>query len=185
MPVKDLGNRGGLRLRSRFRFRTDALPQPPPRRGRGKGEGPIGNRLSLPAWFVLACALVLAGCVCSKPSAEPQAAVRSAASEKWTRTELYFGLSEPGAQVSAEEWRAFLDSFVTPRFPEGLTVCDVHGQWRDGKGVVQKEPAKLLILIHEGSAAQERAIEELRAEYKKRFQQESVLRVDVPVRAAF
>jgi hypothetical protein len=136
---------------------------------------------------VLACVLALTGCVCSKPSGGTPEAVRSAACEERTRTELYFGLAKPGGvkEVSAEEWRGFLDSFVTPRFPEGLTVCDAYGQWRSDQGVVQKESTKLLILIHSGGAAQDKAIEEIRAEYKKRFQQESVLRVDAAVKAAF
>ncbi|MGD0093313.1 MAG: DUF3574 domain-containing protein [Planctomycetota bacterium] len=134
---------------------------------------------------LLACVLALSGCVCSKPETAPPEAARAAAREERIRTELYFGLARPGGQVSAEEWRDFLDSFVTPRFPEGLTVCDASGQWRGSKGVVEKESTKLLILIHEGKGAQEKGIEEIRAEYKRRFQQESVLRVDMPVRAAF
>lgn len=34
--------------------------------------------------------------------------------------------------VSDEDWRAFLAAEVTPRFPDGLTVIDAAGQWRDG-----------------------------------------------------
>jgi len=74
---------------------------------------------------------------------------------------------------------------VTPRFPGGLTVCDASGQWRGSKGTVEKESTKLLILIHEATGAQEKSIEEIRAEYKRRFQQESVLRVDMAVGASF
>ena len=115
---------------------------------------------------VLACALALTGCVCSKPTSGTPEAVRSAACENRARTELYFGLAKPGGvkEVSADEWRSFLDGFVTPRFPEGLTVCDAYGQWRNDQGVVQKESTKLLILIHSGSAARDKAIEAVKHE---------------------
>lgn len=134
---------------------------------------------------VLACVLALAGCAGSHPPSQPPETVRSAVSVNRIRTELYFGLDRPGGQVSADEWRAFLDGFVTPRFPKGLSICEVSGQWKNAQGALQKEFTKLLILIHEGSGAQNGAIEDIRAEYKKRFQQESVLRVDVPVGASY
>jgi hypothetical protein len=126
--------------------------------------------------------LALVSCVGTRQSIAPSDAT---ANQKRIRTELYFGLAKPTGQVSADEWRAFLDDVVTPRFPQGLTVCDAYGQW-SGDGVrVKKESSKLLILIHDEGAAQEAAVEEIRAEYKKRFQQESVLRVDTPVKASF
>ena len=77
----------------------------------------------------LACVLALTGCVCSQPRGYdpdfPTAGNRvMSPGETRTKTELYFGLSRPGGaeKVSAEEWRGFLDNFVTPRFPDGLTV---------------------------------------------------------------
>ena len=41
----------------------------------------------------------------------------------WSRTELFFGTAiKGGGVVTDEQFRAFLDSEITPRFPEGLTV---------------------------------------------------------------
>src|SRR5690606_25210715 len=59
--------------------------------------------------------------------------LRTGASD-WVRTELYFSLGEwtegaPDREAEAA-WRGFLDREVTPRFPDGLTVVDVYGQWR-------------------------------------------------------
>jgi hypothetical protein len=51
----------------------------------------------------------------------------------WLDTELYFGLGpadDSAKGVSEQEWRAFLDKEVTPRFPSGLSVFEVYGQWR-------------------------------------------------------
>ncbi len=32
--------------------------------------------------------------------------------------------------ISEADWRDFLDREVTPRFPSGLSVVDVYGQWQ-------------------------------------------------------
>jgi len=80
--------------------------------------------------------------------------------------------------VTEAEWAAFLDEEVTPRFPDGLTVLTGNGQWRNSKGIVTKETSALLIILYEPSAEKETAIEDIRAAYKDRFQQESVMRVD-------
>lgn len=100
---------------------------------------------------------------------------------KHVKTELYFGLSRKGGpDVSEEEFQRFIDEFVTSRFPSGLTVVDARGQWREGDQTITKERSKLLILIYPRKERREasRKIDEIRAEYKKRFSQDSVLRLD-------
>lgn len=95
------------------------------------------------------------------------------------RTELYFGLARPGGIVTKEEFQAFLDTVVTPRFPDGLTVLSAKGQFRDGtRGKPIKEDARILILLYAFSNSRNRAVEEIRRSYKTRFNQQSVLRVD-------
>ncbi len=95
------------------------------------------------------------------------------------RLELYFGTQRPGgAPVTSAEWAAFLDEEVTPRFPDGLTVLTGNGQWRNSKGIVTKETSAVLIILYDPSVEKETAIEDIRAAYKDRFQQESVMRVD-------
>jgi len=95
------------------------------------------------------------------------------------RLELYFGTQKPGgAPVTEAEWAAFLDEEVTPRFPDGLTVLTGNGQWRNSRGVVTKETSSVLVILYEPSGEKEAAIEDIRAAYKDRFDQESVMRVD-------
>ena len=65
---------------------------------------------------------------------------------------------------------------VTPRFPDGLTVLDVNGQFIGSKGII-KEKTKLLILIHSNREEDKQEIQEVIDEYKTKFHQESVLRV--------
>jgi len=38
--------------------------------------------------------------------------------------ELFFGLEEGGRLLTDAEWTGFVDTEVTPRFPDGLTVWD-------------------------------------------------------------
>ena len=93
------------------------------------------------------------------------------------RDVLYFGRNRPdGGQVSDADWQAFLDEVVTPRFPGGLTVVEATGQWKGQSGQVERERAEVVTVLHAGDAPARRAVEEIAAEYKRRFQQEAVLR---------
>ena len=98
----------------------------------------------------------------------------------WARTELFFGTSMPGGgEVSDEQFKAFLDSEITPRFPDGLTVLTGYGQFRNSSGVILQERSFVLILLYPLSSHESnRRIEEIRTLYKARFIQESVLLAD-------
>jgi hypothetical protein len=84
--------------------------------------------------------------------------------------------------VLEEEFRAFIDDEVTPRFPDGLTLLKGDGQFRGSDGVIVKEQSFVLVLLYpsDSYAESSRRIERIRRLYVKRFQQESVLRVDDP-----
>src|SRR3954463_6899250 len=52
--------------------------------------------------------------------------------QTYLRTELYFGTDKPdGAAVTEEEWTRFLAEEVTARFPDGFTVLEGYGQFRN------------------------------------------------------
>lgn len=77
--------------------------------------------------------------------------------------------------VSDEAWSRFIDEEVTPRFPDGLTVLDAYGQWRDtASGRIVREPGKLLRIILTDGAAEPK-LQEITEAYKRRFQQQSVI----------
>jgi hypothetical protein len=90
---------------------------------------------------------------------------------------MYFGTARPGGIVTAEDWRAFLNRVVTPRFPQGLSSWQASGQWRSGAGRIEREPSYVVHLVHPDSAESERAVREIMRSYKAEFQQEAVLRV--------
>lgn len=99
--------------------------------------------------------------------------------ELFSRTELFFGRNRPGGVVSEQEFQDFLDRNVTPRFPDGLTVVDAKGQFRGADATVpEKEDSKILILLYRFDRSTSDQVEQIRTEYKKQFEQQSVLRVD-------
>jgi hypothetical protein len=102
------------------------------------------------------------------------------------RDVLYFGRNRPSdGTVSDAEWQAFLNEVVTPRFPAGLTVIAASGQWRGQSGSVEQEQSEIMTLFHGGSEAARRAVQDIMAEYKRRFQQEAVLRERTPTCTRF
>ena len=102
-------------------------------------------------------------------------------SKQFLRTELYFGMNKnDGTQVLGDDWNKFLAEEVTPKFPEGFTVLEGLGQYRDSAGKIVKENSKVLILLYpiKNRKSTNQKIEQIRQSYKKAFQQESVLRID-------
>lgn len=101
---------------------------------------------------------------------------------KYWRTELYFGMDKPdGSAVTEAEWAQFLADEVTPRFPSGFTVIEALGQYQGGDKKIVKEKSRVLILLSEKKDRKPNnvKIEAIRAAYKKAFQQESVMRLDI------
>jgi hypothetical protein len=93
------------------------------------------------------------------------------------REVLYFGRNRPGGGVVSDgEWERFLNEVVTPRFPSGLTVIGARGQWKGRSGEVEQEQSEVVTLYHSGDEVARRAVAEITEEYKRRFQQEAVLR---------
>lgn len=77
--------------------------------------------------------------------------------------------------VQDEDWVRFVDEEVTPRFPDGLTIEDAAGQWRDATtGRVVREPSKVLTLLIPQDAATLARIRAVADIYKSRFQQDAV-----------
>ncbi len=106
---------------------------------------------------------------------QPAAAIDcGGATASQVRTTLYFGMSRPTGAVSELEWQLFLRDEVTPRFPDGLTVWDAQGQWK-GKGGIEQERSKVLLLVHPDAAAARASVLALIDKYRKKFDQESVL----------
>jgi hypothetical protein len=94
------------------------------------------------------------------------------------RLELVLGARAPSGVVGPRAWAKFLAREITPRFPDGLSVFEGYGQWRSGSGGVGREPSRLVLIWYAPDALSESKIEAIRAAYKRRFRQDSVLRAD-------
>jgi len=102
------------------------------------------------------------------------------------RLELFFGRDVMGREgISDADWKRFLDEEITPRFPDGFTVIDTYGQWRNASGMIAMERGKQLVVIAAGGADDAARIGMIRDAYKRRFMQESVLFVQSSVCAGF
>ena len=101
-----------------------------------------------------------------------------AGTERFAEYRLFFGRSKGGVEVvSDREWRRFLTEEITPRFPDGLTVIDAAGQWRDPAGTIERERTKMLLVLSAPGPAGMRRVAEIVDAYKQRYGQGSVLRV--------
>jgi hypothetical protein len=102
------------------------------------------------------------------------------------RTEMFFGLSRPdGGVVSDQEWQAFVDETITPRFPDGFTIVDGIGQWREASGHIAHERSKILLILHPRDQTTTTKLDEIRTEYKQRFKQEAVIRETSETKVSF
>ena len=90
---------------------------------------------------------------------------------------VYFGTNMPGGKISPEDWQAFRDTVITPRFPDGMTSFKAEGQWRNNAGQIESESTYVLQVIHSASPQTDAAIREVALLYQTRFRQEAVLRV--------
>ncbi|ACI53025.1 conserved hypothetical protein [Gluconacetobacter diazotrophicus PA1 5] len=116
----------------------------------------------------------LAGCA---PASRDEALCARFGAHRGIEISLLFGLTRPdGGVVTDAEWADFLRREVTPRFPDGLSVFQAMGQWRDRvSGQVTAEPSRIVWIAADASAPDLRArLDAIRAGYRHDFQQQSV-----------
>ena len=131
------------------------------------------NRRHLPA--LIAClALAIAAVACTGTEVDESDCPDG--SESWVEYRVFMGRSAGGVEVVDDEaWKDFLADVVTPRFPDGLTVLDASGQWRNSDGTIERERSKVLLIMAPPEADGLPLINEISDEYKRQFSQEAVL----------
>jgi len=100
---------------------------------------------------------------------------------------LYFGRNVAQTLgVTDSAWAVFVTDVVSAQLPNGFTFWAATGEWRGADGRSTREPTFVLEVVHPArSDAMEAAIAAIIAEYKRRFSQESVLRVVTAGRATY
>jgi hypothetical protein len=111
------------------------------------------------------------------PAALAQPALQCPTAQKsMAVAELLFG-RKIGDRVAVTEsrWARFVDREITPRFPDGLSVVDAKGQWRDReRNRIIREPSKLVTIVLPGEAADDERLRQIIDAYKRAFRQQSV-----------
>jgi hypothetical protein len=135
--------------------------------------------------FLMCVGVALGGCAARAADTTPSPACAVGDSAR-VRNVLYFGRNRPdGGTVTDEEWRAFVSQVLTPRFPAGLTIVSALGQWQGKSATVEQERSEVVTIFLSENEAARRSVDEVAAEYKRRFQQEAVLREQTPTCVRF
>jgi hypothetical protein len=88
--------------------------------------------------------------------------------------------------VSESAWSRFVAREMTPRFPDGLTVTDTNGQWRDSAdGTIVREPSKRVEIVLPGAADDAARLDAIVTAYKRDFHQQSVAVIVRPACVSF
>jgi Protein of unknown function (DUF3574) len=101
--------------------------------------------------------------------------------------ELMFG-RKIGNRIGVSEaaWRRFVDREISPRFPDGLTVLDASGLWRDrSTAKLVREPSKIVQIMLPGHPEDISRLNEIAETYKARFKQQSVAMIVRPACVSF
>lgn len=117
--------------------------------------------------------LGLAGCMIVPKPACP-------AGQAQLRTAQLFLSARPPAKISDSDIRRFVDAEVTPRFPDGVTVVDGGGQWRGAENRLIREAAKVVLIVLPERGDPAGKVDAVRAAYKSRFKQDSVVILPPP-----
>lgn len=101
---------------------------------------------------------------------------------------LMFGLKRPhGVDITPHEWQDFVETTIMPRFPSGLSVLPVEGQWQDRvTGKIGQEPSRFVLIAAPASTPHlAQKLTDIRSSYQRRFNQQAVGVTITPSCSAF
>ncbi|WP_372071816.1 DUF3574 domain-containing protein [Tistrella mobilis] len=136
--------------------------------------------IRLPA--VAALLLLTAACAGHPQGPAPGAPACPAGDTAMVQATLFFGLDRPGGapQITPREFDRFVDEVVSPTFPDGFTIQQAEGGWRDTEtGATIREPSRTILILApaadaaEASALRDR-IDRVRSAYIQAFDQQAV-----------
>lgn len=77
--------------------------------------------------------------------------------------------------MSEDDWADFLVEVLAPRLRDGFTVLQGVGAWRDAGGATRYERSFVVEVVHAAGVERDAELSAVIAEYKRRFEQDSVL----------
>jgi hypothetical protein len=90
-----------------------------------------------------------------------------------------------GDAVTEVEWQKFVDDAVALWFPNGFTVLDGLGQWRNSDAKVINERSKVILILHDPDAQTMKRLDDVRSLYCQRFGPQTVMRESSRVWVAY
>ena len=140
---------------------------------------PIGIRRT-PIWALLLGLVLLVAC------SPGETMTCRDGYEKFAEHRMFFGRGSGEVErVSDTDWERFLAEVLTPRFPDGLTVMDGAGQWREDGTIIHIERTKVVVILTPREASVSAKLHEISDEYKRLFNQGLVLITSEDSCAAF
>jgi hypothetical protein len=119
---------------------------------------------------VLCLSLTLAGCAGLTGPTCPDGLTRAKTAE------LFFGRNVAGTEgVSDADWTRFVETEIVPRFPDGFTITGAAGAWKAKVGGTARERTERLFVVLTGAPGEEAKLAAIRAAYRARFGQDSVM----------
>ncbi len=90
--------------------------------------------------------------------------------------EVFFGRRITGRKLLTDgEWAEFAAQTITPNFPDGFTVFDGQGQWRNPRtSHIVSDPTKILLIAAKRTPDLARRLSAVIDAYKVRYHQQSV-----------
>jgi hypothetical protein len=90
--------------------------------------------------------------------------------------ELFFGRNIKGREpLTDAEWAEFSAQTITPNFPDGFTIFDAEGQWRNPlTGQIAGGRTKILLVAAKPEPDLSRRLSAVIDAYKTQFHQQSV-----------
>lgn len=127
--------------------------------------------LAHPPWVTLAFLIVA-----QSSDAEAKSALCRNGQKPSQVVQLLFGRGYgDDAGVTEPDWISFVSRELTPRFPDGLTIINSAGQWRDpGKNTTIREASKVVEIVLPGRNSDALKINAVVEAYKLQFHQQSV-----------
>lgn len=99
------------------------------------------------------------------------------AGRSWIESTLYMGRGQAnGGGVTDAQVQGFVDEVIVRAFPDGFTLFDARGHWRDSaSGRSVNETTLVLVVVHPPGAEADAAVRAIAESYAERFDQSVVL----------
>jgi hypothetical protein len=122
--------------------------------------------------------LLLAGCAELPGTLTPAAPYTCLLSQEQRMlvAELFFGCGIRGREpLTDAEWAEFAAQTITPNFPDGFTVFDGEGQWRNPQtGYIARDRTKIVLVAVKREPDLARRLAAVIDAYRAKFHQQSV-----------